>query len=266
MFDSTLFSNTLQTKVFGKNFIYFPCIDSTNTYAKQIVSESAKEGTIILSDEQTHGLGRQQRNWISENGKNLTFSIILRPTFFATRSSLLPFVFALGVAKTFSKKYHLSVECKWPNDILFNDKKLCGMLLESSFHKEKIDYIIIGIGLNVNQESFPEELEQTATSLFLGTKQEWNREELLANILLQCESEYLSFCESESSNILEQWKSFSSMFGKEISIHQNGKVVNGIAVDIATNGELLVNVENKLVKFSSADVSVRDSKLINRNS
>ncbi|MBM4166215.1 MAG: biotin--[acetyl-CoA-carboxylase] ligase [Ignavibacteria bacterium] len=257
MFNIIQFKNYLQARNFVKEISFFKTLDSTNTYAKKIAEEGKAEGTIVLTDEQTNGRGRFSRVWISDKEKNLTFSIILRPRFALSRSSLLPFALVVAIVKTLNFHYQLKTECKWPNDILLNKKKLCGMLLETSIHNEQIDYIIVGIGLNVNQNNFPEELKETATSLFIETQHEWNREELLFNILLECEKEYISLCENESSKILSEWKSYSTMFGKEISIHQNGNVLHGIAVDIASNGELLVNVENKLVKFSSGDVSIR---------
>jgi BirA family biotin operon repressor/biotin-[acetyl-CoA-carboxylase] ligase len=246
----------LSSKFFGKEIIYFETIDSTNTFAKKLAEEGKADGTIVIADEQTKGRGRFARSWISDKEKNLTFSIILRPKISIERIGLLPFVFATAITKTLKDNYQINAETKWPNDILLNGKKLCGMLLESSFHSERIDYIIVGIGLNVNQETFPDELQQTATSLYIETEHERNREELLSNILLQCEKEYVSFCGNESNEILAEWKTFSSMFGKEISVRKNGNVLNGIAMDISSGGELLVNVNDNVMKFNSGDVTI----------
>jgi len=256
MFEKEKFSSLLKTKIFGKNIFCFDTIDSTNTQAKMLAEKGTEEGTIVIADEQTHGRGRFSRSWISAKEKNLTFSIILRPKISLERIGLLPFIFATAIAKTLRKYYTVEAETKWPNDILLNGKKLCGMLLESSFHNENVDYIIVGIGLNVNQETFTDELAQTATSLFPETQKEWDREKLLSQILLQIENEYFFFCENETNDILSQWKSYSTMFGKEISMSQNGDVLNGIAIDVSPDGELLVNVNNKLVKFNSADVTL----------
>jgi BirA family biotin operon repressor/biotin-[acetyl-CoA-carboxylase] ligase len=245
----------LSTKYFGREILYFDEIDSTNTFAKQLAENGKPEGTLVIAEFQTNGRGRMDRKWVSAKGKNLMVTIILRPSFSYEYISVLPMLFALSMCETL-RSYNIHATTKWPNDILLNGKKICGMLLESSFAGNNVNFILAGIGLNIHQEYFPDELKDTASSLFLETQQQFDRWKFLTSFLLQSEEHYVNFSHITAGKIIEQWKSFSSMFGKEILLAQNGNTLLGKAIDISSRGELIVEIDSQLTYFSSADVTI----------
>jgi len=235
---------SLKTKQLGKNIFSFESIDSTNTYAKTLTKIEAPHGTIIIAEDQTSGRGRLQRNWVSQKGKNLLFSIILYPEFSIEKISLLPFVGSLAVADAIEKVTALSPTCKWPNDVLVNNKKICGMLLESSTASSTLGKIVFGIGVNVNQEEFDGNLRFKASSLKNESGVEINRVLLLQSILEELENRYEQLSHFPPQQLLNDWKMKALLFGKKITVLESEFSYAATAIDVDEDGSLLIEMED----------------------
>ena len=189
MFDPSVFKKNLTTQWLGQSFLYFEDLPSTNNHAKSVSSEQTVHGTVILTDSQTAGRGQRKRKWETEGGKNLTFSIIFQPKN-AERLTLLTLICAYAVREAIAENSQILSKLKWPNDVLCGGKKICGILTETQFSGNHLDKVIVGIGLNVNQLDFDNELKEIATSLSVIKKKAISRELLLAAILKKIEQCY----------------------------------------------------------------------------
>jgi BirA family biotin operon repressor/biotin-[acetyl-CoA-carboxylase] ligase len=188
LFDKKLFEENLSSSWIGQEFVLLDKIDSTNIYSKEI--EEPVPGTVVLAEEQTSGKGQHNKAWITQAGKNLTFSIIFTPTQ-ADRITLLTLACASAIEDVICKFYdNCSIDLKWPNDIICDGKKIAGLLTEVIYNGNKIDRIIVGIGLNVNQDDFEGELKEIATSIKSFTESNESREELLCDLLVRIEYNY----------------------------------------------------------------------------
>ncbi|MDS0527235.1 biotin--[acetyl-CoA-carboxylase] ligase [Clostridium sp. SHJSY1] len=204
----------LQNSNLWKDIIHFDTIDSTNIKAKELASKGALDGTIIVSEIQQGGSGRFKRPWVSPKG-GLWFSLILRPNIIPTECPKITQVTAAAMHKTLSNLGG-SLQIKWPNDIILNDKKLCGILTELKCDLETVDYLIVGIGLNVNIESFEKEISQIATSLKIELDRTFNRNEILSAFLNNFEELYKQFVHNENiSETIEICRENSNLFGKK---------------------------------------------------
>lgn len=189
---------SLDTEKIGKNVYYFSEIDSTNTFAMKLASQGAPEGTVIITDYQNSGKGRMGRAWNSSPSMNVLMSLILRPKFDITSMQTITITTAniiISVIRTYLADHNikgLELTVKWPNDILMNNKKLAGILTESCIKNNKIEYLVVGIGLNVNQDIdlLSEEVRETSTSLYAETGKKFQRENLVVKILQQFEKTY----------------------------------------------------------------------------
>ncbi len=246
----------LRTKTFGKNIFCFDSIDSTNTYAKKLLSQDIEEGTLVIAEEQSAGRGRFDRTWHSSSGKNLTFSVIIRPNIIPQRIGILSLYAGLAVTEAVQELSHISPTCKWPNDVLLNGKKLCGILSEAVFSDAQISAVIIGIGLNVNQTEFPDTLASTATSMVLECNKMFDRFHVLAKVLEKLEHLYAFIQTHHLEDILQRWQSHSIMLGKEVTISQQGQLVKGIAKAIDTDGGLIISVNGTEKKVAAGDVTI----------
>ncbi|MDP2208507.1 MAG: biotin--[acetyl-CoA-carboxylase] ligase [Bacteroidota bacterium] len=255
MIDKDKILNNLTTKVIGRDIISFETIDSSNTYAKTLSDADAKNGMIIIAEGQTCGRGRFNRKWESQKERNLTFSILLKPESALNKIGLLPLLTASAVAKAIEAVTNLEVECKWPNDILINGKKTCGILIEST-STLKINRIIVGIGLNVNQELFPDGIRLTATSLKNEFGKTIDRIILLADILNRFEDMYFRFTQNDTKEYLSDWISRCKMFGKEISVSYFEKQIHGKVLRIDSDGSLILKSEDNEIKLFSGDVTI----------
>lgn len=178
-----------KTKEIGKLIEYFKEIDSTHKYAKEIAFKNDQNGKIIISDMQTAGIGTKGRKWHSGKGKNILISIILKPEITIKQLEGLTIKIANCMKKTIYELYGFNLEIKEPNDLLLNKKKICGILTEISTIGEKINYLIISIGFNVNEESFSTEIKEIATSLKNEYKRNFSREEILIRFIENLEKE-----------------------------------------------------------------------------
>lgn len=235
----------LSTEFLGRRIYYYDSIDSTNKRAKEI-APLEEEGTIIISEEQIEGKGRLGREWISPKGKGIWMSIILKP-------SVEPFkvgsITLLGAAAVYNglKKMNINSEIKWPNDILINGKKVCGILTEMSAELNMLNYLVMGIGINVNldEDDIEYELKEKATSIKINQKKVVDRKKLLANILNEFEKLYMSFKDDgNTSKAIKICRKNSATIGKEVRIIKGNKERIGKALDINDKGELVVKFED----------------------
>jgi BirA family biotin operon repressor/biotin-[acetyl-CoA-carboxylase] ligase len=252
--------NFLNTEYIGKNIIYYDSIGSTNSKAKELAEVGQEHGTVIVSEEQTLGRGRLGRNWVSPKHKGIWMSIILRPNIITENISQITLLGAAAVHKAIMKM-GIETSIKWPNDIVLNSKKICGILTEMSGEVDHINYLVMGIGINVNlkKEDLPEDLKDIATSLALESGKYIDRKLLLAHVLNIFEELYSEFVEKGSiKETIDICRENSMLIGQEIQLVNRGKITIAKAIDISEQGELVIENCNGIIEYIvSGEVSVR---------
>lgn len=238
---------------------HFDSIDSTNTYAKNIASDGADEGTLVISDEQVKGRGRLGRSWTSPKGTGIWMSLILRPDIEPIHAAKMTQIAAAAMNESIIRTTGLEAGIKWPNDIILNRKKVCGILTEMSAELNTVNYIVVGIGVNVNVEEFPEEISQTATSLKIESGQTVKRKDIVVEFVKQFEILYNAYIkEGNLQKTLEYCRNNSVTIGQKVRIIHKNETLYGEAVDLNQDGELLVKFDNGEVKpVFYGEVSVR---------
>ena len=247
-------SRNLKTDFIGKKVIAYPSLSSTNDIAKREAKKGAREGTVILAEEQTAGRGRLKRAWLSPKG-SIALSIILHPT--PTQLPYLIMVASLAVARCIEKVGGLETQIKWPNDVLIKGKKVCGILIESDVRGSAVDYAVIGIGINVNLKpaDFPE-IAATATSLAQELGREISRREMIRCLLVEAEKLYLALPEGDS--VFREWRDRLVTLGKEVELISGKTSYQGVAESVASDGSLLLRQpDGNLIKIVAGDVSLR---------
>ena len=250
--------SALHTETFGRHVVYLESTQSTNEEAKKIAREGAEEGTIVVAEEQITGHGRLARGFYSPFAKGIWFSLILRPKFFPMEASKCTLLAAVGVCRGIRRMGLADAGIKWPNDIFVHGKKLVGILTLMSASMEKIDYIIMGIGINtgIKKNEFPEDFREGATS-FLNEGINVSRKDLLAAILGELEKEY-SIAQNEGfDKVLDDWRALSVTLGQEVRVIFGDDSYTGKAVDIDRDGCLLVNTGSEVKRVIAGDVSIR---------
>lgn len=249
---------SLNTSFIGKNIYYFDTLDSTNTMAKQ---HSKENGAVIISEEQTSGRGRLGRDWTSPKYKGLWFSIVLTPDMEPQYAPMISHVAAAALIKSFVNLGFADVKCKWPNDIIINGKKICGILTELSAELSRINHIIVGIGINVNLEEsdFSMELLDKASSLKLIRGKDIERKALLVDILQNFEVLYEKFeRDLDIKTSIDICKEYSAILRKEVYIINKTEKEKVTAVDIDDKGQLIVmDAQGNLKEIISGEISVR---------
>lgn len=177
-----------RTKYIGKNIIYFKEIDSTQKYSKEMVNNNLKNGTIVITDNQTKGIGTNGRNWYSNIGKNITMTITVYPNVDVNKLNNLTIDVAKAMQKTIQDLYNINLNIKKPNDLIINNKKIAGFLVETGLIKQKVNYILIGVGFNVNEVEFNVEIKDIATSLKEEFKKDFSREDIIVNFIEDLEN------------------------------------------------------------------------------
>lgn len=257
----------LNTKYIGQNIIHFDTIDSTNTKAKELAAQGEVDGTLIISEEQSLGRGRLGRQWCSPKYKGIWMSLILKPDIDPLNASNITLIAAAAVHEAF-KSFNINTQIKWPNDIILNNKKLCGILTEMSSELNQINYLVLGIGVNVNtsHEEFPEELKNIATSILVETKEIFSRKKLIAAILNYFEDFYEQFLKNKNlSFIIDICKKNSILLGKEIQLYNRGTLITAKAVDIDEAGLLVIeHKDGTLEKIISGEVSMHGLSNFNK--
>ncbi|WP_455539089.1 biotin--[acetyl-CoA-carboxylase] ligase [Terrisporobacter sp.] len=251
--------HNLKTSFIGKHILHFDTIDSTNNYAKRLGNELV-DGSVIISEEQTKGKGRLGRVWQSKAGDGIWMSIVLKPDLVPNKA---PFITLIGGASIVKALNNLGVnaQIKWPNDIVINNKKLCGILTELSAEIERVNYIVLGIGMNVKDTDFDGELQDKATSLYMENYKV-SRVDIVKEILYQFEKLYLDYVEKNNKKeVLDICRKYSAIIDKEIYVIKNDKreLVNCIGIN--EDGNLIIeNEEGKLQEIMSGEVSIRGVK------
>ncbi len=239
----------LKTNVIGKEIEYFKEIESTNVIASEIAG-SVAEGTVVIAESQTGGRGRLGRKWISPEG-GVWLSIILKPKIQPSYAPRITILAGVSVAKTI-RSFGPEAMIKWPNDVLINGKKVCGILTEIEAEIDMIDHCVVGIGIdaNVDTESFPEEFRDSSTSLKKELGHEINRVEFVQKLLEEFEVLYLKFQEGDFTAILEEWRSMSATIGEWVKITTQTRTIYGEAIGVDNEGALILETdEGKLEKI-----------------
>ena len=249
---------SVETNVIGREYVYLPEIDSTNSEAKRRIRVGCSDGLVLAAENQIKGRGRMGRPWYSVTGKNLSFSVVLFPEGISlSRAPFLTPLSAVAVCRAIKKAVGLSIELKWPNDLMFAGRKLGGILLEAGGEMDHLRYAVIGIGINVNlsREDMPETIADTATSLLLAAGKPVPRRRLLEEILISLDSYYTKFCTKGAQSILAEYVELCSTLGKDIAFLWHGERRSGRAVSIAPDGALIVITKSgEILTLRAGDV------------
>ena len=247
-----------KTKWIGKDTLCYETIDSTNAQAKRLAEAGYGDGTLIVADHQEAGRGSRGRSWETPAGTNIAMSLLLKPEINPNNASMITLVAALAVSKAITQITGEPAPIKWPNDIVMNGKKVCGILTEMSAQFDYVNHIVVGIGINVNIESFPEEIAETATSLRIETGKQISRAELIEAVWEQFETVYEVYLQTQDlRNLVKEYDA------RLINMHRNVKVLDpkepfeGRAMGITPRGELMVDTWESRKLVSSGEVSVR---------
>ena len=263
MLDENLIKNSLKTSFFGKYLYVFPEIGSTNSYARELVKQGAPEGTVVLADYQSNGKGRLGRHWQSSKGANILMSLILRPKInieaircitLATSDILIS-----ALEKSIKKEglAKIKFKVKWPNDIMVDGKKIAGVLCESSVREKAVEYVVVGLGINVNQDisQLSEDIRSKTTSISAETARHFQRETLIAQLLLKYEQNYIHFERTNYDQGINNWKKRCDQIGNSYIIKTPVSEELGQVIDIDNNGVLVYQTqEGKIKKLIAGDI------------
>ncbi len=251
----------LKTKTFGRNLLWLEKTTSTNDVVAELARQGAPEGTVVAAETQTRGRGRQGRSWSSTAGKSLAFSVLLRPKLHADELPEITLASAVAVAKTL-EDVHFKPQIKWPNDILLEGRKVCGILTDMGPKKDRMTPVVLGIGINLNQTArdFPKELGGIATSLYRVSGRKTNRTRFFQQLLLHLEETYHKVSERHFSRVLADWRKRSVSLGRQVKVTQSHHVFYGQAIDADDKGALLVRNDLGIVeRVTSGDIEVLNS-------
>ena len=250
----------LDTKIVGVEMIHKDSVDSTNKLAKKLAYEGAADGTVIVAEEQTGGKGRLERKFFSPRGKGIYFSLILRPKCLPKDAPKFTLMAAVAVANAM-QRFKIPAQIKWPNDIMFDGRKVVGILTELSAQIEKVNYIVVGIGINVNiaKKDFPDEIKKVAASLSEINGGEISRIDFFRAVLEECDKLYTAINAEGFGKIFEQWKNFNITLGRKVKVisAETGESFFGVAENIDDDGALIVSTENGRQTLYAGDVSIR---------
>ena len=243
----------LKTKLLGREIISYKKIDSTNRAAYDLASKGVKEGSIVLAEEQTKGRGRLGRAWASPPEGGIYLSCILRPRISPSEIPKLTLTASVSVARAIREVSGLEAVIKWPNDVLIDSKKVCGILLEMKAEQDRLDFVIVGIGINVNTPG--RLIPKGGTSVKEESGEEVSRIALTRKVLEDLEEEYLLLSKGGFPKIVEEWKELSHMLGSRVRVALSNREFEGQAIDVDKDGTLLVRTDNGFIeKVFSGDV------------
>ncbi len=247
----------IKTKSFGKNRIYhYETIASTNDKAYELAEKGGSEGTIVVAETQTSGKGRMGRIWVSPKCVGLYMSIILRPDLRADEVTAINLVAGVSVASAINKISLLDAKIKWPNDVFIKDRKVAGVLAEMKAQPDKVEFLVLGIGINLNTSL--KKLPEIGTSLKHEGSKNIDRTEFMAGVLAELEKNYITFQKEGFKALRKTCKKMSNVLGEKIKITDHGRIVEGVAKDIDTNGSLIVRCDNgRLERIFSGDVTLK---------
>lgn len=242
----------------GKELYFFESTDSTNIRAKDLAEKGSVHGTLVVADEQIQGRGRRGRGWESEKGISIYMSLVLKPDIDPGNASMLTLVAAMAVAEGIEKCTGLECQIKWPNDVVIHGKKVCGILTEMSTQIDYINHIVIGIGINVQNEEFPEEIRHIATSLYLESGQKQNRALIIERVWEAFEHYYNIYLKTQDmQGLMEEYNQKLVNMGREVRVLDPKEPYEGRAAGINERGELVVETRDGKKYVASGEVSVR---------
>lgn len=242
----------------GTEFHYFAEIGSTNTYARRLAEQGAREGELVVADSQTDGRGRLGRRWVSPANLNLYFSVILRPKLPPARAPQITLMAAVALAETLQSFLPVPPAIKWPNDITVNGKKLAGILTEMSCGTKAVDFVILGIGVNVNYpvDLMPEAIRQRATSVSAECLKKISREDFLRRLIQHLDRCYGEIEENGFAPLAPRWEAYFGWRGQPVRIELLGQVMFGIARGLDHDGALLLEDDHgSLQRVIAGDVT-----------
>ena len=244
--------NELKTDFIGKNIILYDKTDSTNTQAK--LNHNEADGTVFIAESQTSGRGSRGREWISPDGTGIWMSILLKPEIPIEKVSQITLIAGLAVKKAIGD----DVMIKWPNDVVAQKKKVCGILTETSIVSGKIQGVVCGIGINVNDTEFPDEIAQRATSLCILKGEKLSRNTLIVSVLDEFEKLYKIFIRDGLGTIIEEYRNACITLSKNIKVVYDNKEVTGVATNITEIGSLIIKTDDGIeLEVNSGEVSIR---------
>ncbi len=257
--DAAELKSIWKPKWVGCEILYFDSIDSTNTKAQELAEKGYPSGTLVVADKQVAGKGRRGRNWESPSGCGIFMTLMLKPDINPNNASMLTLVSALAVAKALADITGKDAKIKWPNDIVIDGRKVCGILTEMSAQFDYINNIVIGIGINVNNSSFPEEISATASSLrLLSGGKKYRRAEIIEKIMEYFEKYYSIFLETEDlSALVNEYDAMLVNMKRQVKVLDPKEPFEGTAMGITKTGELIVDTWESRKLVSSGEVSVR---------
>ena len=249
----------MHTEWVAKEVLYFDTIDSTNTKAQELAEKGYPSGTLVVADKQESGKGRRGRSWVSPSGTGIFMTLMIKPDINPNNASMLTLVAALAVAKAITSVTGEEALIKWPNDIVVNGKKVCGILTEMNAQFDYINHIVVGIGINVHNESFPEEISQMASSLMIeaGGKR-FHRAQIIAETMSYFEQYYDTFLKTQDlSALVREYDELLVNMNKAVRVLDPKEPFDGKAMGITPKGELIVDTWESRKLVSSGEVSVR---------
>ena len=248
----------LCTKQLGRNLGYIQIIDSTNLQAKRLARQGAEDGTVIVAEQQTNGKGRLGRQWCSPKGTGLYFSILLRPQILPAQVAGVTLATGLAVCKAVRKYTGLNALIKWPNDVIICNKKVCGILTEMVAQADKIEYVVVGVGINVNTANFDDEIAYKATSLAKESGKTINREEFLSIVLQEIERGIDSYLSNPDGSISNEYVDLCATLGRQVTVNRVNSTFTGIARTVTKSGDLVVQTsDGRTVPVNSGEVTVQ---------
>ena len=249
----------MHTDWVAKEVLYFDTIDSTNIKAQELAEKGSPSGTLVVADKQESGKGRRGRSWVSPSGTGIFMTLMIKPDINPNNASMLTLVAALAVAKAITSVTGEEALIKWPNDIVVNGKKVCGILTEMNAQFDYINHIVVGIGINVHNESFPEEISQMASSLMIeaGGKR-FHRAQIIAETMSYFEQYYDTFLKTQDlSALVREYDELLVNRNKSVRVLDPKEPFDGKAMGITPKGELIVDTWESRKLVSSGEVSVR---------
>jgi len=257
-------AENLDTQIVGRVVHYFDAIDSTNNYAKKLAAEGCADGLAVVAGQQTAGRGRLGRSWVSQPDKGIYITVVLRPDMAPAETQILTLAAAVAAVRAIYAAAGISLGIKWPNDLVAAGRKVCGILLEMSSEADRVNYIVIGIGINYSQEpeDFPEELRNRAISLKMAAEdapsKSISRLSIIRSLLRELDAVYRIILEGGQEKILQMWREHSVTIGREVRFMLRDMEYTGTAVDITRDGKLSIECSDGIRRdLYSGEVSVR---------
>lgn len=248
----------LHTSWAGSSLLVLDVVDSTNNVAKRRAEEGAQHGLLVIGEQQTAGKGRRGRYWESQRGEGVFMTLLLKPDIEPGNASMLTLVMALAVRSALETVGNVQAQIKWPNDIICDGKKVCGILTEMSAQVDYINHIVIGVGINVHNEKFPDEMSHLATSIYQQTGQSISRAELIAEVMNRFEHYYEIYMETQDlQGLAEEYNHYLINRSRQVQVLDLKGSYTGTAIGVNTAGELKVQTENGISCVASGEVSVR---------